>query len=125
MATLELELSAEPRAPQAAREAIRAEFADVVGAPTLYDLLTVVTELVANSVAHSGSETIGLEVEVGADGRVVGAVEDGGREAVVGLGEIDLAVGGGLGLHIVDALADSWTVTTGKRTVVRFELAPP
>jgi anti-sigma regulatory factor (Ser/Thr protein kinase) len=124
MTRLKVELPPEHGATQAAREAIRATYADAVRAPTLSDLLLIVTELVANSVTHAHTDVICVEVDVRAEGTVVGIVEDSGRDARVQARQIDPSVGRGLGLHIVDALADRWTVATGDGTLVRFELNP-
>jgi two-component sensor histidine kinase len=124
MATIKVELPPEHGAARAVRDAIRATFADAVRAPTLYDLLLIVTELVANSVSHARSDVIRVEVDVREEGTVFGTVEDSGRHARVGVREVDPTAPRGLGLHIVDALADRWTVVTGERTLVSFELSP-
>lgn len=107
-----------------ARRLIRLELEDRLPAIALYDLLTVATELVTNAVRHGEGEVVGLSVRVADDGTITGEVENEGRGRVV-VRPIDTAgAGGGLGLHIVDALADRWSATSVDGvTRVRFELS--
>jgi anti-sigma regulatory factor (Ser/Thr protein kinase) len=92
----------------------------------LDDIRLLVSELVTNSVRHSGAERelVHLDVSTGGrEGAVRVEVSDGGggfehraRDAD------DLDTPGGWGLHLVDQLADRWGVETGRRTRVWFEL---
>jgi anti-sigma regulatory factor (Ser/Thr protein kinase) len=116
-------------APTAAREARRAVARRrFVGAAQEATLLLLVSELVSNSVRHAGlrrDERIRLRarreervayVEVcdaGRSGRIPAKREDG----------LDALEPGGLGLVLVDEMADRWGVAcSGDETCVWFEL---
>jgi len=93
------------------------------------DLKLLVSELVANSVEHSGAgkgDLIGLEVRV-ADGRVLVEVSDGGPGFELPLSPTrhPWEAEYGRGLLIVDSVADAWGVAHGKRSTVWFELLVP
>jgi two-component sensor histidine kinase len=83
--------------------------------------LTIVSELVANSVKHGPGGPIHVNLNVFEDGTVLGRVEDGGRGRVAIREGINPAAGG-MGLKVVDAFADRWGVEEGT-TNVWFELA--
>lgn len=122
MGSVEVQLSATPEAARAARVAIRSHFADSLPAPTLYDVLTIVTELVANGVRHGEGGPIRMRVSVAADGAIRGEVENAGHGKVAPR-EIDATGQSGIGLHIVDAIALHWNaVAKAGTTLVRFEL---
>jgi len=96
---------------------------------TFADLKLLVSELIANSVEHSGAsrdQLIGLEVSV-VDQRLRVEVSDPGpgfslpRTPTTQPWEAEY----GRGLLIVDSLAQSWGVTHGKRSTVWFELSVP
>ena len=92
-------------------------------APTLYDVLTIVTELVANGVNHGDGRYVRVHLSV-AGGSVLGDVENSGR------GEPqprEIGTDGSrLGLHIVDAIADDRRVILNEdSTIVRFVLRKP
>jgi hypothetical protein len=55
---------------------------------------------------------------------VTGEVENDGRGRVEP-GPIDSTTTTGMGLHIVAALAERWSVDLNDSTLVAFELAPP
>jgi anti-sigma regulatory factor (Ser/Thr protein kinase) len=114
-----LEISFEPtaQAPALARAVVAAAYSDELPAVTLQDLKVIVTELVTNSWRHAPGGSIRLSVEPGRSG-IEGRVEDDGHEAF-GMGEITDE--GGLGLHIVDALARDWEIAEAGG-VVRFSL---
>jgi anti-sigma regulatory factor (Ser/Thr protein kinase) len=120
-----LELRLKPRTDAAAeaREAIRERLSASLAAPTLDDLLTVVTELVTNSVRHGPGAPIDVRVEVAADGAVRGAVADQG-EGKVAIRETRTPGTGGIGLRLVDSIAARWGVHEGS-THVWFELRAP
>jgi two-component sensor histidine kinase len=83
--------------------------------------MTVVTELVNNAVAHGPGARVGLLVKASGDGRnVSGEVRDDGVGRIA-MRDID-GIGGGFGLHIVDALVDQWGVYEGS-THVWFEMS--
>ena len=103
---------------------IRARLVEVIPATTLYDLLTVVSELVTNGVRHGQGDTVRVRLSLSADGNVNGEVEnDGGGR--VELRPIDTTRTTGIGLHIVSAIADRWQVFVDDSTRVRFELGRP
>ena len=89
--------------------------------PRFDDVMLVVSELVSNSVRHGASDDI--DVKVTANGnRIRVEVTDGGP----GFG-VDDPRGDGLGLSIVEKLADRWGMQDGRRFTVWAELsaAPP
>ena len=111
------------RAPGIARRAVE-ELAADVDAGVLRDAQLLVSEIVTNSVKHSGSDhpirlrawarPSGLKVEI-ADGGFGFEAEqrkDAGDD------------GGGRGLLILEALADRWGVSSDARARVWFELSP-
>lgn len=123
MATFDAEFAAIPQAPPKAREVVRRQLADVLPAPTLYDVLTIVTELVANGVHHGDGRYVRLHLSV-AGGSVLGDVENSGR-AMPRPREI-APDGSGMGLHIVDAIAsERRVILDDDSTIVRFVVAPP
>ena len=119
----DVQLPATEESVREARDLVRERTGERVPAVLLYDLLTVVSELVANAVRHGNGSEVGLSVEVCDDGRVRGEVENAGTGRVepqpISLGQTH-----GLGLHIVDALAERWNVAADGATRVAFELRP-
>lgn len=119
---------AEPESAPRARKSLEA-LRPLMSAATFADLRLLVSELVANSVEHSGAQPdqlIGLEVFVIAE-RVRVEVSDPGPG-------FDLPcvpthqpweAEYGRGLLIVDSVADSWGTAHGDRCAVWFELAVP
>ena len=82
---------------------------EILPAPILHDLRTVVTELVDNSVLHGSGRPIVIVIEVMPDGVTRGTVSDGGQ------GPVEIAApreahDSGLGLRIVDVLVSRWGV---------------
>jgi anti-sigma regulatory factor (Ser/Thr protein kinase) len=86
----------------------------------MYDLLTVVTELVANAVRHGSGKRIGIAVDV-TERQVRGEVQNKGTGDVTPR-PVKLGRAGGLGLHIVAAIARRWDAQTNGVTRVSFEL---
>jgi signal transduction histidine kinase len=121
MTTLALELPLTAQTAYKARVLIRERLGEVLPATRLWDLLTVVTELVTNAVRHGDGDTVRIRLSVAADGKVSGEVENDGH-GLVELRPIDTASASGLGLHIVGAIANRWRVFVGDATRVRFEL---
>ncbi|HEX2466983.1 MAG TPA: ATP-binding protein [Solirubrobacterales bacterium] len=124
MTTLAVELPLTAQTAYKARVLIRERLAEIVPATTLWDLLTVVTELVTNALRHGHGHTVRIRLKIAADGKVSGEVENDGHGRVE-LRPIDTTSASGLGLHIVGAIADRWRVLVGASTRVRFELARP
>jgi anti-sigma regulatory factor (Ser/Thr protein kinase) len=123
--SVEADVPGGPRAASRARRLMLQELAGRVPPAVLPDAALLLTELVANGVRHGGAdESSGLHllfegrppalhVEVANPDHVGG---------VVAPRPPDMAVGGGLGLHIVDRVACRWGVRTRPRTTVWFEL---
>jgi two-component sensor histidine kinase len=118
---LNLELAAALDAPRRARRAIATQVGTRLSNARRSALLTIVSELVANSVKHGPGGPIHVNLNVFEDGTVLGRVEDGGRGRVAIREGINPAAGG-MGLKVVDAFADRWGVEEGT-TNVWFELA--
>jgi anti-sigma regulatory factor (Ser/Thr protein kinase) len=127
LATLSLWSAAAPNAAGAARGALTALEAHVDD-ETAYQLQLVVTELVTNSVRHSGlspAGAVGLDVRVAPD-RLFVEVSDPGpgfEPEVCEATPDDLDRTGGWGLLLVDQLTDSWGVVRDDLTRVRFEMS--
>jgi len=118
---LNLELAAALDAPRRARRAIVTEFGSRLSTARRSALLTIVSELVANSVKHGPGGPIHVSLHVSEDETVLGRVEDGGRSRVAVREGVNPAEGG-TGLKVVDAFSDRWGVEDGT-TNVWFELA--
>ena len=112
-----------PRAPAEARRAVEA-LGPGLDNRMIVDIQLVVSELVTNSVRHSGSDepirvrawlrSSGVKVEI-ADGGY--GFEPGGRVS-------DDVAEGGRGLLILETLAERWGVQSDPRSRVWFELSP-
>ena len=105
-----------------ARRAVE-ELAPELDAGVLRDAQLLVSEVVTNSIKHSGSDDpIRLRIWSRANGLKV-EVADGGfgfdAEALERRDETE----GGRGLMIVDALADRWGTSRDARSRVWFELS--
>jgi anti-sigma regulatory factor (Ser/Thr protein kinase) len=117
-------LKANRHAPSHARKAITRP-CDDLSAKQLYDLSLLTSELVANSVRHAGLDTeadIELVVSPSADCVRIEVLDAGpGFDAneSINAGEEDSL---GLGLALVDQLADRWGVETESHTRVWFEV---
>jgi hypothetical protein len=109
------------RTPPPRRASIREGFSGSPPLGALYDLLTIVTELVTNSVRHGPGAPIDVRLQVADDGTVRGEVEDQG-EGEVAIREITCGAGG-FGLRLVDAVAERWGVHEGS-THIWLELRP-
>jgi anti-sigma regulatory factor (Ser/Thr protein kinase) len=111
-----------PRAPSEARHAVGGLAPDVDTA-LVRDVQLLVSELVTNSVRHSGSaDPIRLRVWAGRGGLKV-EITDGGRGFDAGGDHTGHESEGGRGLIILEALAERWGVSRDTRARVWFELA--
>ena len=117
--SLELSLDPEPAAPAVARAVLHAAYADAMPAVTLQDLKVIVSELVTNSSKYAPPGPIRLSVQPHGNIELEGEVCDSGHEP---FGMVEAYENGGLGLHIVDALARDWEVAQEGGTV-RFTLS--
>ncbi|MDQ3934130.1 MAG: ATP-binding protein [Actinomycetota bacterium] len=109
-----------PRAPARARELVRALPADE---ETRRKVELIVSELVTNSVIHTGvspTERLRLRLRCERSG-VSGEVCDPGKGFDWENAEPDLSEPGGLGLMVVDQLALNWGVHRDGETCVWFE----
>ncbi len=112
--------AADRGAPGQARLALRA-LTGHVGRERCEDVRLLVSELVTNSLRHTG--TSGIRLEVWASDRVirVEVADDGDGFDVPGAPVPGDA--SGWGLFMVDRLADDWGVDSGTQTRVWFELS--
>jgi signal transduction histidine kinase len=115
---LEFSVTSGPGAATNARAALL-PFSEVLSAEAHSDLKLIISELVANSVVHGPSGQIEVVVELRADGSISGTVADEGQ-GITG-SETYVEPGEGLGLLIVEALAERWGVERG-RSQVWFQL---
>ena len=117
---LSLTLASTTEASSYARRAIDDRFGRVLPKPFVADLMTVVSELMNNAVSHGPGAPVTLRLMASRDGRsIAGEVQDDGLGRIA-MRDID-GIGGGFGLHIVDALVDRWGVHEGS-TQVWFEM---
>ena len=103
------QLALDTYAPAAARAVVTDVLAERVPASVLHDAVLLASELACNSVRHSGVGPDGkLVLRVGLrDAAVRIDVEDDGVSGVIAPCE-PAPDGGGLGLHIVQALSEAW-----------------
>lgn len=109
-----------PKAPARARELVRGLPAD---AATRRNVELIVSELVTNSVIHTGvrpRDRVLVRLRCGRSG-VSGEVCDPGEGFDWQQEEPDLSEPGGLGLMVVDRLAAKWGVRRNGETCVWFE----
>lgn len=121
--------AAVPGGPGAAAQARRLVWSQLGGhVPThlLGDVALLVTELVANGVRHGGAgpdDVLELRFEVRPPRLRVEVADPGQRgEGGVGPRAADYRRGGGLGLQIVDQVAERWGTGDGPHTCVWFEM---
>jgi len=119
---------AEPESAPRARRALDG-LEPLMSWTTFADLKLLVSELIANSVEHSGArrdQLISLEVSAVSEGLRVEVSDPGPgfplpRTPTHQPWEAEY----GRGLLIVDSVAQSWGVSNGDRSTVWFELAVP
>jgi serine/threonine-protein kinase RsbW len=99
-------------APGVARSVVADRLADQLAPRVLETALLLVSELVTNSVQHSGvpeGEDVVVRVDLWRDGCRL-EVEDPGRDGVIAPQPQDLLKGGGMGLNLVQMLSERWGV---------------
>jgi anti-sigma regulatory factor (Ser/Thr protein kinase) len=109
-AVFAVRLPCDARAPGAARIVVAQRLHDRIAAGVLERAQLVVSELVTNSVRHSGTgRADAVIVRVSLSRTMVRLeVEDAGRGGVIAPRPPDLDSGGGFGLQLVEALSDRW-----------------
>jgi anti-sigma regulatory factor (Ser/Thr protein kinase) len=115
-ARIEAHLPLDVHAPAAARSAVTDCLGDRVAPSVLDDALLLATELVTNSVRHSGLPA-GAELVVGVTLMPAGVrvhVDDPGHGGAIAPRPPD-ADGGGFGLNIVQTLSERWGVERAAR----------
>ena len=107
---VEVPLTLDVAAPAAARVVVADRLRGRVAASVLADAQLVMSELVSNSVAHSGVSAAGVVgVRVRLTSTIVRLeVEDPGRGGEIAPRSPDPKRGGGFGLGIVHALSERW-----------------
>jgi GAF domain-containing protein/anti-sigma regulatory factor (Ser/Thr protein kinase) len=123
----ELALAGGPEAVSLARAAVRARLENDLPPERLGDVLLMTSELVTNAIRHGGADGPDDRIRVRAVRRGAGArieVRDDGP-GFAAHGPPDSPAEGGMGLELVDRLADGWgTDRRGRTTVVWFEVEP-
>jgi len=109
---IEVRFALDVHAPAAARGVVADCLGARVAADVLDDAQLLMSELVTNSVRHSGATaTEGVVVRVELNRRMLRIeVEDPGRDGVVAPRAADGQIGGGFGLNLVQALSERWGV---------------
>jgi anti-sigma regulatory factor (Ser/Thr protein kinase) len=100
------------QAPGVARHVVAEWLTEQVAPSVLETALLLVSELVTNSVRHSGvpeGEDVVVRVDVWRGGCRL-EVEDPGRDGVIAPQPQDLLKGGGMGLNLVQMLSERWGV---------------
>ena len=119
---MSVELEPGPTAASEARVALSA-LDGRIDAGALDDIRLLVSELVSNSVRHSGAPGARVRLDVVGDAYSVRVeVTDGGRGFEPQARSKAHDEVGGWGLHLVDEIAARWGVDTRRRTRVWFEI---
>ena len=108
----EVAIPLDVQAPGVARSVIAQWLADQVAPCVLETALLLVSELVTNSVRHSGApegDDVVVRVDLWRDGCRL-EVEDPGRDGVIAPHPPDPLNGGGMGLNLVQMLSERWGV---------------
>jgi anti-sigma regulatory factor (Ser/Thr protein kinase) len=120
---LRLRLRCDASAPARAREALRA--VDRIE-PVRDDALLVISELATNAVLHSGcdpNEEIEIVAELVPEGLRIEVADRGHSDQVPMPRGVEFVGPGGMGLHVVQAIARGWGTERGDGTRVWAELA--
>ena len=107
---VELAVEAGPRAPRVARTLLAQALGERVAEPELANAQLLLSELVTNSVRHSGVPA-GAELVVRLrvwDGGCRIEVEDPGHDGAIAPRSRDPVEPGGMGLHMVQSLSERW-----------------
>jgi anti-sigma regulatory factor (Ser/Thr protein kinase) len=107
---VEFVLPADTRAPGAARHVVASHLGDRVAPSVLASVQLLISELVTNSVCHSGvvvGEQLTVRVDLGQTWCRV-QVEDPGRDGVIAPRPADAVQGSGMGLNLVQMLSERW-----------------
>lgn len=124
MFDVRITLTPDAQAPAGARRAIEG-LRPIVGARLADETALLVSELVTNSVRHARllpDQAIQVRVEAEPE-RVLVSVHDEGPG--FDPASTERRADGGLGLHLLDRIADRWGVRHDRETTVWFELARP
>jgi anti-sigma regulatory factor (Ser/Thr protein kinase) len=108
----DVEVAMDATAPRVARRIVSTCLAGSVMPLALENARLIVSELVTNSLRHSGVPVGGhmfVRVNVWHD-RCRLEVQDSGHEGVVGMRPFDALGGSGLGLRLVEQLSEEWGV---------------
>jgi anti-sigma regulatory factor (Ser/Thr protein kinase) len=127
---LEISVPLDQHAPRAARKAVADHLRRHVSAAVLDDAKLIVSELVTNSVCHSGASagaTATIRVEL-TPTAVCLEVADAGRAGLIAPRDADLNAGHGFGLSLVQTLSRRWGVErvadSGTRVWAELQHAP-
>jgi anti-sigma regulatory factor (Ser/Thr protein kinase) len=107
---LQIVLPADVSAPGAARRVVASYLGELVAPSVLDSARLLISELVTNSVQHSGvvaGERLTIRVGLGQSSCRL-EVEDAGHEGFIAPRPPDGAHGGGLGLNLVQTLSERW-----------------
>ena len=107
---LEVVLAADVQAPSAARSIVARHLGGLAAPSVLDSAQLLISELVTNSVRHSGAaagEQLMVRVGLGQSACRL-EVEDRGHDGVIAPGPMDKANGGGMGLNLVQMLSERW-----------------
>lgn len=107
---IEVRLALDAQAPAAARDVVADCLGERVPASVFHDARLLMSELVTNSVCHSGMPAgAELVVSVYLTPRIVRLdVADGGGNGTIAPQRPDAENGGGFGLNLVEALSERW-----------------
>jgi serine/threonine-protein kinase RsbW len=107
---LEVVLPADVSAPGAARHVVARYLGDLVSPSVFDNAQLLISELVTNSVRHSGAaagEQLTIRVDL-AQAWCRVEVEDAGHDGVIAPRRPDRAQGSGMGLNLVQMLSERW-----------------